>query len=193
MNILEKRPLHLELGCGPSKRRHHAVGVDVLDVEGVDVVDDALVVLKGLPDGSVESIYSEHFLEHIDDPLQLLQEASRVLVPGGEFRAVIPHFSNPSFYSDPTHRAYFGLYTFCYWVRSSPFSRRVPQYVEPLPLNLISARHIFKSAPPFYFRHGIKKALSWWVNLTGWTQEFYEEHLCWIMPCYEIDFTLCRD
>src|SRR6185312_2948084 len=37
-----------------------------------------------------------------------------VLEPGGEFRAVVPHFSNLHFYSDPTHRTFFGLYTFSY-------------------------------------------------------------------------------
>jgi hypothetical protein len=39
-------------------------------------------------------------------------------------------------------------------------------------------------------RHGIKKILSCWVNLTRWTQEFYEEFLSQVMPCYEIDYRL---
>lgn len=190
---LDIRPLHLELGCGPAKRRIDAVGVDVLDAEGVDVVGDALEVLRSLPDGSVSSIYSEHFLEHIADPLRLVAESARVLEAGGEFRAVVPHFSNPAFYSDPTHRAFFGLYTFAYWVRATPFSRQVPHYIEPLPFELRKAQHRFKSSRPFYVRHGLKKLLSSWVNLTGWTQEFYEEHLCWVMPAYEIEFVLRRD
>ena len=190
---LVTRPLHLELGCGSMKRHANSVGVDILDNPGVDVVGDALTVLRSLPDGSVTGIYSEHFLEHLADPFALMREASRVLEPGAEFRAVIPHFSNPAFYSDPTHHSFFGLYSFSYWVRESPFSRKVPHYNEPLPMKLLSARHDFKSSPPFYFRHALKKLMAAWVNLSPWTQEFYEEHLCWIMPCAEIEFILARD
>jgi hypothetical protein len=165
----------------------------LLDCDGVDIVDDALAVLRQLPDSSVSSIYSEHFMEHVLDPLELLCESARVIQPGGKFRAIIPHFSNPAFYSDPTHRSFFGLYTFGYWVRSTPFRRQVAQYIDPLPLTLVSARHRFKSSPPFYVRHALKKALSSWVGLGRWSQEFYEEHLCWLMPCYEIDYLLTRD
>lgn len=191
--MLEVRPLRLELGCGQSKRHAGSVGIDILNLAEVDIVGDALTVLRGLPDASVASIYSEHFLEHVEDPLSIVREAARVLERGGEFRALMPHFSNPAFYSDPTHRAFFGLYTFAYWVRSSPFKRQVPHYIDPLPFALISATHVFKSSPPFYIRHALKKTLSCWVNGSGWTQEFYEEHLCWLMPCYELDFILRRD
>jgi hypothetical protein len=190
---LAARPLRLELGCGSDKRRADSVGIDLLAADGVDVVGDALEVMRSLPSGSVRSIYSEHFMEHAPDPLALMREAARVLESGAEFRAVIPHFSNPAFYSDPTHRAFFGLYTFAYWVRVSPFRRQVPHYIEPLPFAIVEARMVFKSSRPFYVRHAIKKALSWWVGLSRWTQEFYEEHLCWLMPCYEVDFVLVRD
>src|ERR1035437_6155312 len=129
MNVkpyLSRNPLTLELGCGEEKRDESAVGVDLLDLPGVDILGDALEVLRSLPDSSVDAIYSEHFMEHVSEPRLVLSEAARVLKPGGEFRAIIPHFSNPWFYSDPTHRSYFGLYTFCYWVVRTPFSRQVP-------------------------------------------------------------------
>ena len=182
----------VELGCGPSKRVSSAIGIDMLSLPGVDLVGGAIDVLRQFPDSSVSSIYSEHFLEHIDDPLELLREAERVLASGGEFRAIVPHFSNPAFYSDPTHRSFFGLYTFGYWVRATPFRRQVPHYAAPLDFELTSATHRFKSSRPFYVRHAVKKILSSWVNLSGWTQEFYEEHLCWLMPCYELDYVLRR-
>jgi ubiquinone/menaquinone biosynthesis C-methylase UbiE len=189
---LDRRPLVLELGCGTSKRTPTAVGIDVLPLQGVDVVGEVLDVMRQLADASVSAIYSEHFLEHVPDAEAVVREAARVLEPGGEFRAVVPHFSNPAFYSDPTHQNYFGLYTFGYWVQSTPFSRKTPQYIEPLPFSLVAATHRFKSSRPFYVRHAIKKVLASWVNLSGWTQEFYEEHLCWLMPCYELDYVLRR-
>lgn len=192
-SALARRPLILELGCGGTKRHSGAVGVDLLDAPGVDIVGDALEVLRSLPDGSVRAIHSEHFLEHLDDAEGLVREAARVLEPGGEFRAIVPHFSNPHFYSDPTHHTFFGLYTFSYWVASVPWRRRTPQYDRPVPLSLIRATYHFKSSRPFYVRHGIKKVLSSWVNTSRWTQEFYEEHLVWLMPAYELEYVLRRD
>lgn len=191
-DVLEKRPLHLELGCGPAKRNSDALGIDVLDFAAVDIIGDALDVMRSLPKGSVSSIYSEHFLEHVDDPANLLEEASRVLQVGGRFIAVIPHFSNPYFYSDPTHRAFFGLYTFGYWVLSTPFRRKVPNYRTPLPLTYDQAIFVFKSARPFVVRHGLKKLLCIWVNATRWTKEFYEECVSSILPCYEVRYELTR-
>ncbi|GAB3018255.1 hypothetical protein GCM10011376_00910 [Nocardioides flavus (ex Wang et al. 2016)] len=190
--FLQRPKVSIELGCGPAKRDPQALGVDVLDLPGVDLVSDAQTFLQSLPDGSVDSIYSEHFLEHVPNAYALVAESSRVLKAGGQFRAVIPHFSNPWFYSDPTHSTHFGLYTFAYWVESHPFSRGVPHYSTPLPFHVESANHIFKSNRPFLLRHALKKTLGSWVNTSRWTQEFYEEHLTWIMPCYEIDYRLTR-
>ncbi|MGZ4519070.1 MAG: class I SAM-dependent methyltransferase [Mycobacteriaceae bacterium] len=190
--LTARRPLALELGCGPSKRNRSAVGVDVLDLPGVDIVGDALSALAALPDGSVDSIYSEHFLEHLDDPRRLVAEAARVLRPGGEFRAVVPHFSNPYFYSDPTHRAFYGLYTFGYWVEQTPFRRQVPQYEAPIPLTLVSATLTFQSSRPFYVRHAFKKAATFWVNWSRWTKEFYEENLTSWIGVYEVEYVLVK-
>jgi ubiquinone/menaquinone biosynthesis C-methylase UbiE len=187
---LARRPLILELGCGSTKRLAESIGVDVRYFPGVDVVGDALEVLRSLPDGSVRAIRSEHFLEHISHAEHLVRESARVLEPGGEFRAVVPHFSNPHFYSDPTHRNIFGLYTFSYWVASVPWTRRTPQYGEPIALSLVEARYHFKSSRPFYGRHAIKRLLGSWVNTSRWTQEFYEENLTWLMPAYELEYVL---
>jgi len=105
---------------------------------------------------------------------------------------LVPHFSNPYFYSDPTHRAFYGLYTFGYWVERTPFRRNVPQYTTPIPLQLVSARLTFQSSRPFYARHALKKAATFWVNWSRWTQEFYEENLTTWIAVYEIDYILVR-
>lgn len=189
-SYLDRSPLTLELGCGGTKRDLSAVGVDLRAGLGVDIVADALEALRAFPDGSVDAIFSEHFLEHVDQPRLILAEAERVLRPHGEFRAKVPHFSNPWFYSDPTHHSFFGLYTPCYWVAAHPFKRQVPQYETPLDFELISARHVFKSSPPFVARHVLKKVLSSWVTLSVWTQELYEEFFTHALPCYELDYRL---
>jgi SAM-dependent methyltransferase len=192
LGTLHRRPLLLELGSGGSKRDPRAVGVDLLDLPGVDVVGDVYDVLASLPDGSVDQITSEHFLEHIPDLERLLRESARVLRPGGRFLAQTPHFSSPYFYSDPTHRVHFGLYTLGYYVADTPMRRKVPQYAAPLPFVHGRPRYAFKSPRPFYARFVLKRVLGSFFNATGWLQEFYEENLCWLFPCYEIHYELVR-
>lgn len=190
--MLRRTPLVLELGSGTRKRDLSAVGVDILDLPGVDVVGDVHDVLASLPDGSVDRITSEHFLEHIPDLERLLRDSARVLRSGGRFLAQTPHFSSPYYYSDPTHRVHFGLYTFGYYVADIPMRRKVPQYIEPLPFVHCRPRYVFKSPRPFYARYAVKRALGSVFNASGWLQEFYEENLCWIFPCYEIHYELVR-
>ena len=117
-------------------------------------------------------------------------EVERVLVPGGELVAHIPHFSNPYFFSDPTHRRTFGLYTRSYYAADPMFRRRVPSYGQQLRLRLERAELVFRSASEFRRRGRLKSVVGRLVNRSTWAQEFYEENLPWILPCYEIRVTL---
>jgi SAM-dependent methyltransferase len=182
----------LDLGCGTRKRGRDYIGVDLLPGPGVDIVGDAGDVLGEIPSGVVQEVYCSHFLEHVPDPIALLSEISRVLREGGDVRVIVPHFSNPYFYSDPTHVRAFGLYSLCYIVRETPFKRMVPVYGEPLPLRLTRVSLHFKAAPPFYFRYALRRAFGVLVNKSRATQEFYEDNLSGLVPCYEVEFCLVR-
>lgn len=180
----------LELGCGPRKRHADAIGVDRLDYPGVDLVGDVFEILRALPTACVQSIHAYHFFEHVEDISGLLVEIARVLKPGGLMDVEVPHFSNPYFYSDPTHSKFFGLYTFSYWARDALFHRRVPRYGHVLHFELVDVRLDFDS--PFLFRGLIKRTIGPLFNLTRWLQEFHEENLCYALPCYQLRFNLRR-
>jgi ubiquinone/menaquinone biosynthesis C-methylase UbiE len=183
-------PVSIELGCGPSKINASAIGIDALDYECVDIVGDALDVLRRFPSNSVSHTYSAHFLEHLEEPDALLRELERIVSPGGELIFIVPHFSNPYFYSDYTHRSVFGLYTFSYLTTNSLFRRTVPTYRRSNKFDLVSVDLLFHSARPFYFRHVIKIAIGWIFNANYYLKEFYEENLCYVFPCYEIRYFL---
>ena len=189
-NLSKAGPLTLDVGCGPRKKNPASIGIDAIDYPGVDLVGDVYEVLAVLPTGSVDGVYTSHFMEHIQDVQKLLGEFERVLKPGGELQIIVPHFSNPYFYSDPTHRTFFGLYTFCYFAESDLFSRKVPTYGYSPKLLLKKVHLRFKSPPPFYFRYGFKRVVELIVNLFPYTQEFYEEMLSGLLSCYEIEYTL---
>lgn len=190
IDFAARDPLKLDLGCGSTKRGPDYVGVDLLPGEGVDVVGDALDVLRSLPNDRVAEVYTSHFLEHLEDLTGLMLEIERVLAPGGLLLVQVPHFSNPYFFSDPTHRRAFGLYTFSYYAADPALRRRVPSYGHELRLRLEHVELVFRSAAEFRWRSRFKAVVGRLVNRNSWTQEFYEEHLPWIFPCYEIRVTL---
>ena len=187
------RGARIELGCGSQKQDPDAVGVDALDSPATDIVGDAFEVLAEIPDGFVSRISSAHFFEHIVDQERLLSECARVLEAGGTMLVTVPHFSNPYFYSDPTHRTTFGLYTFSYLARADLFARAVPTYGNRLLFDLADVRLIFRSdTPAFARRDRLKRRFERYVNSSRDRQEFYEENLCYLIPCYELTYTLVR-
>lgn len=185
-------PISIEIGCGDKKRDPASVGIDILDAEAVDIVGDALEVLRKMPSGSVKMISSVHVFEHIPNLSALLFEIERVLTPDGEMSVTVPHFSNPFYYSDPTHVNFFGLYTFSYYCEDNLFRRQVPQYATQKGLELKSVRLIFKSFPPRYLMHGIRKVFQGFFNLSPWMQEIYEDSFSGVISCYELQYTIIK-
>lgn len=182
----------LDLGCGSRKVSAEYIGIDLLDSPQVDVVADVRDVLRALPPGCLSRVYSSHFLEHIDDVSDILRQLERTIAIGGELEVIVPHFSNPYFYSDPTHTSTFGLYSFGYYLKDTPLRRRVPNYGNELSFCLTGVSLGFKSSPPFYARHAAKRLFGALVNATRWGKEVYEENLCYLFPCYEVRFLLVR-
>lgn len=191
-DLIRARQGVLELGCGPAPRHAEAVTVDALDFDGVDVVGDIFEVLAAIPDASVDAVHSYHFLEHVEPLERVVRELARVLRPGGLLHTVVPHFSNPYFYSDYTHRQLFGLYSFSYLADDPIFRRRVPRYQLDTGLVLEDVQLGFKAAKPFYVRYALRRALGLVVNSSRLTQEWYEAGWTGWFSCYELDFTVRR-
>ena len=107
-SLTSSSSLIIELGCGSTKKNPEAIGIDFLNYPAVDIVGDVYDILKKLPESCVIHVSAEHFIEHISDLNILMSELERVVKPGGVIDFVTPHFSNPYFYSDPTHLKFFG-------------------------------------------------------------------------------------
>ncbi len=106
--------------------------------------------------------------------------------------ATVPHWSNPYFYSDPTHRAFFGLYSFAYLARCDLFRRRVPDYGDKPPLRVVAVEMRFLSEIDGGTVRRLKKGIQRWVNRSSQNQEVFEAHLVRFASCYELRFTLER-
>ena len=55
-------------------------------------------------DASVQNISALHFLEHVENPIELLRECQRVLKPGGHLNVVVPHWNTQLAHSDLDHK-----------------------------------------------------------------------------------------
>jgi len=188
--ISPSAPVRIDLGCGPKKQDQEALGIDALDFPDVDLVGDALEILAAFPSNSVRRCVTSHFLEHVPDLHALFRELERLLSADGEIIATVPHFSNPYFYSDPTHIRAFGLYSMSYLALDNLLSREVPNYGRDPQLELTAIKLGFDS--PFRLRRLLKRPLGLLFNAATFMQEFWEENLCYLMPCYEVTFRLRR-
>jgi ubiquinone/menaquinone biosynthesis C-methylase UbiE len=186
-NTLSKNTdkVKIELGCGPSKQSGY-IGIDVLPLEGVDIVADFNQGLSFIPDNSVDEVFSSHLLEHITNLELLMSEIHRILKPNGFQYIIVPHFSNPHYYSDYTHKNFFGLYTFDYFGNGkSNLKRKVPQFYSNAKYEVISRKLRF-GAQPFYFRNKIKAVFTHLFNINPFMQELYEGTFSKFVSCYEL-------
>jgi ubiquinone/menaquinone biosynthesis C-methylase UbiE len=178
----------IELGPGEVKACHNSIGIDIVKKESVDYIADLEQGLPFINDSSIDLIYAFHFLEHVKDIEFMISEIFRVLKAGGRLIATVPHFSNPYFYSDYTHFAAWGLYSFSYFSNKQFFKRGVPTYYNKLDFNIKKINLIFNSPhlPLYYLKRLTQKI----VNSSRLFQELYEENFVYIFPCYEIKVEL---
>jgi len=185
------KPVILDLGCGGNKRPG-TIGIDKVDFPEVDIVADIEEGLKFLPNGFADEIYACHCLEHVQNFENLMCEIVRVLKKDGRATVEVPHFSNPYYYSDPTHKRFFGLYSFYYFVDTRhQLRRKVPDYYFPIKIRVLSQRIIFDS--PFLLGKIFKRLMQVIFNLGTFIQELYEENFCYLFPCNGVKITFTKE
>lgn len=82
-------------------------GWDNLDFPEWDAENDDLPY----PGSSIDGIASYHTLDHLSNPIAVLAEIQRVLVPGGWFVNIVPHYDSELWHADLTHKSQFATET----------------------------------------------------------------------------------
>lgn len=100
-------------------------GFETYDRQNADIVgnldDDWL-----LADASVGLLRAHDVVEHLRDPIHTMNEAYRVLAPGGVLDILVPSTDGRGAWCDPTHVSFWNIRSFRYY--TEPEMR---QYLEP--------------------------------------------------------------
>lgn len=104
MNPKDKTNRWLDLACGDAKQPH-CIGMDKRKRDGVDIVHDIEEMPWPFEDEFFTRIIASHIVEHLKPWLMvdIMDEAWRILVPGGYMMIATPYAGSYGFYQDPTH------------------------------------------------------------------------------------------
>lgn len=101
----------LDVGCGVNKYEG-AIGLDNNPRTAADVIHDLGDVPYPFADNEFDLVVSSHSIEHIPDVMAFVEELYRITKNGGRIKIVTPHYTNPDWATDPTHRNHFNSYSF---------------------------------------------------------------------------------
>ena len=183
----------LDLGCSFHKREGF-VGIDILRANGIDIQADACFL--PFKDNAFDEVYSSYALEHIQDNLKVIQELWRVCEHGAIVRLVLPHFSNPAFYDDLTHRHKYSTRTFEHYDHDFHKITGHPNYLPEVNLKVEKAK--LGWWPPqvidrkILWKRSVLKILNRAINFLANRYPFLCERVwCnWVGGFYEVNFTV---
>lgn len=96
----------LDIGCGLAKYRG-AVGLDISADTDADIVHDLDAFPYPLQESAFDDVLMQDVIEHVAEPIRLMEELHRICRPGARIQLRTPHYSSVLAYADPTHRHYF--------------------------------------------------------------------------------------
>jgi SAM-dependent methyltransferase len=159
----------LDLGCGGRKLRG-SVGIDIVRTDAVDVLFDLDGPSWPLRDQSIDAVWMNQAIEHVQDVVVFLATLHACLRPGADVVLLAPHFSSVNAWSDPTHRRGFALLSLDYAMVYIPGSYRVVHRFFGMGSHIHDVRN-----PIGLFRSGVAEVIN--RNLTR--QRAYER---WVTP-----------
>jgi SAM-dependent methyltransferase len=104
----------LDLGCG-KKKKANSIGVDYSDRHNADVIHDLNIFPYPFDSSSIDEIYMDNVLEHLDEPMRVMEEVHRICRPGGIVKVIVPYFRSVWAFIDPTHKTFYTVDSFAYY------------------------------------------------------------------------------
>lgn len=177
----------LDVGCGWNKTPG-AIGIDANPRTHADVIHDLGSIPYPFPDNDFDDIVCRHVAEHVPDVMSFIAELHRITRPGGRITITTPHYSNPDWATDPTHRNHFNSYSFnCFIDERQLFPFYTEVKLKPI-RTYVSLANLWRVL-----------GLEFVVNLDQhwpglrFTRKFWEFYLCNVVRGKELCFEFIVD
>jgi len=174
--------VRLDLGCG-KKKRAGSIGVDWSDRHDADVIHDLNVFPYPFADNEIDEIFLDNVLEHLDDPMRVMQEIHRISKVNGSVKIIVPYFRSVWAFIDPTHKTFFTVDSFAYYDPSHIICQRYDYVDTRFKVNKI----VFNETLPTSKIHWIKKLV---VKIANKWPNKYETYLSHFFPLDDITYYL---
>ena len=174
----------LDLGCG-KKKREGAIGVDYSDRHAADVIHDLDIFPYPFLDAEFDEIYIDNVLEHLIDPIKVLEEAHRICKVGGLVKVIVPYFRSHWAFIDPTHKHFFTVNSMAYFDPRSPICKRYDYTAA----RFLVEKTVFNESLSM---HWSKRLVA---NLANLSPHRYETYLSHLYPLDDLSYYLrkCGD
>lgn len=172
----------LDVGCGANKTAG-AIGLDYKSGTAADVIHDLGVFPYPFADDEFDSIVSNHVIEHLPDVMKFVEELYRITKHGGRIKILTPHYTNPDWANDPTHRNHFNSYTFNVFMPDRqlfPFYTSV--HLKPIRVYVTLANLWRALGVEFLINLDVRKPQY------RFTRKFWEQYLSYLMRGKELQF-----
>jgi SAM-dependent methyltransferase len=100
----------LDIGCGVNKVPG-AIGMDANPRTNAEVIHDLDQPPYPFADNEFDEVVGRHVMEHVKEPIAVVKELHRITRAGGLVKIVVPHWTNPDWASDLTHRNHLNSYS----------------------------------------------------------------------------------
>ena len=112
-------PKKIDLGCG-NRKENGFYGVDAVQTPSVDLVQDLDEPDWDLPSDHFRVIRAIDVFEHLENPVQFMEEVYRISAEDADVTIRGPHFSSDNWH-DPTHKRLLGSRTFEHFTHETRF------------------------------------------------------------------------
>ena len=171
----KNKSIKLDIGCGDYKKEGY-IGIDRFSRPGVDLVIELETQQLPYENNTVDEIYCSHLIEHLSDPIKLIEEFNRVLKIGGKLTLIVPHYTNP-YACSIAHKTYWSLMS---------IDQEILDYYTDTEFILLS-KQICVSF--ILDENWLDRLVNMVLNAN---QKFYERYLSLIYRVWEIRFVMVK-
>jgi ubiquinone/menaquinone biosynthesis C-methylase UbiE len=171
----------LDLGCG-KKKSPGAIGVDFNKNSDADIIHNLDQFPYPFKNEEFDYCIMDNALEHLQDPIKVLEEIYRILKKNGKLKIVVPYFRSVWAYIDPTHKNFFTVDSFMYFDPNNFYFNNVQYTRATFQITKVIFNENLKNS-------FLKKILILFANKY---KHFYEYNLSHLFPLDDITFYLVK-